>query len=286
MKEIHQILSKYDVFTVGELPNTADPDEVLKYISAKSGELDMVFNFETVNLGQKHGNRFLPISFDNADFNRNLTKRQGTVEETDAWTTVFLENHDQGRSISHFASVLPAHREAAAKMLAIILTTLTGTLFLYQGQEIGMINAPKSWPGDAYKCVRSVNYLTDVLERTGADPKALEAAQSNLRRVARDHDRVPMQWEGSVNAGFSSPDAEPWVPALDCCRDINVANQIGKEDSVLEYWRRLLVLRKQYFRLFVYGDFISADQQKDLMMYLKRDPTSGVRSLTAANLSQ
>ena len=285
LKEMHAILSEYDVFTVGELPNTPDHDEVLKYISAKSGELDMVFNFDTVNLGQKHGNRFLPTSFDNSDFKHNLTRWQGIVENSDAWTTVFLENHDQGRSISRFASDLPEHRETAAKMLATILTSLTGTLFIYQGQEIGMINAPKSMPVDAYKCIRSLNYFNDVRDRTNADPKALETARSNLQRVARDHARVPMQWNDSANAGFSAPDVEPWMAVLDGYKDMNVADQIGRDNSVLEYWRRLLVLRKKYSRIFVYGTFKMIDQQKDLMIYVKHDPTSGSKSLTVANLS-
>ncbi|KAM0281792.1 hypothetical protein ACHAQH_003374 [Verticillium albo-atrum] len=137
-------MAKYDVMTVGELPNTPDLEDVLAYISPSSGALDMVFNFDTVNLGQTPGNRFLPIPFDNNDFKRTLTKWQTLSDVHEAWPTVFLENHDQGRSVSRFASDLAQYREAAANMLATVLSTMTGTLYLYQGQEIGMINAPVS----------------------------------------------------------------------------------------------------------------------------------------------
>lgn len=286
LKEIKQILSEFDVMTVGELPNTPDRNEVLRYISAGSGELDMVFNFDTVNLGQTAGNRFLPQPFDNSDFKRELTKWQTLPGETDAWTTVFLENHDQGRSISRFASDLPEHRQSAAKMLATILATMTGTLFLYQGQEIGMINAPESWAPSEYKCVRSVNYFHDVCARTGNDPSAIQQAAHNLQRVARDHARVPMQWEPTGNAGFCPDAVKPWMSVLDVHREINVAEQIDTKGSVLGYWRSILALRKKYARMFVYGRFVAVEQQRDLMSFLKIDNSTGLRTLTVANLSK
>lgn len=286
LKEMKGVMSPFDVMTVGELPNTPDRADVLKYISASSGELDMVFNFDTVGLGQTPGNRFLPIPFDNADFKYNLTKWQALPETTDAWTTVFLENHDQGRSVSRFASDLPQFREASAKMLATVLASMTGTLFLYQGQEIGMINAPASWSERNYKCVRSVNYFNDVCERAGNDPAALEEARGNLQRVARDHARVPMQWDDSANAGFCADGVQPWMPVLESHVDINVSKQLGRQDSVLEYWRSLLKLRKRLSALFVYGKFTLIEQHKDLMMFLKADSGTGLRALTVANLSK
>ncbi|EWZ02892.1 hypothetical protein FOYG_02106 [Fusarium oxysporum NRRL 32931] len=193
---MEQVMAPYDIMTVGELPNTPDLEDVLKYISpnSQSGsqEIDMVFNFDTVNLGQTPGNRFLPISFDNNDFKHCLTKWEKLPETTGAWTTVFLENHDQGRSVSRFVSDLPEFRERVAKMLATLLATMTGTPFLYQGQEIGMIDGPESWSADEYKCVRSFNYIQDIRDRTNHNPAAIEEATKNLQRVARDHARVPM----------------------------------------------------------------------------------------------
>ncbi|KAG4257557.1 hypothetical protein FPRO03_13863 [Fusarium proliferatum] len=290
LREMKQVMAPYDIMTVGELPNTPDLDDVLKYISPGSEpgsrEIDMVFNFDTVNLGQTPGNRFLPVPFDNNDFKRCLTKWQKLPETTGAWTTVFLENHDQGRSVSRFASDLPEFRERAAKMLATVLATMTGTLFLYQGQEIGMINAPETWSADEYKCVRSANYIQDVRQRTNNDPDAINEATENLRRVARDHARVPMQWDNTTNAGFTSPDAVPWMPVLDSYREINVANQLGDKNSVLGYWREMIKLRKRFSSLFVYGTFTSINEHRDLLAFIKTDPKTGARALTIANLSQ
>uniref|UniRef100_A0A0C4DJD6 Glycosyl hydrolase family 13 catalytic domain-containing protein n=1 Tax=Fusarium oxysporum (strain Fo5176) TaxID=660025 RepID=A0A0C4DJD6_FUSOF len=153
--EMKQVMAPYDIMTVGELPNTPYLEDVWKHISPNSQpgshEIDMVFNFDTVNLGQTPGNRFLPIPFDNNDFKLCLTKWQKLPETTGDWTTVFLENHHQGRSVSRFGSDLPEFRERVAKMLATLLATMTGTLFLYQGQEIGMINGPESWSANEYK---------------------------------------------------------------------------------------------------------------------------------------
>ena len=80
-----------------------------------------------------------------------VEKWQSFIEGTDGWTTAFCENHDNGRSVSRFGSDAPEFREISAKMLALMMVTMTGTLFIYQGQEIGMINAPREWPIEEYK---------------------------------------------------------------------------------------------------------------------------------------
>lgn len=285
LQEVKEILSQYDVMTVGELPSTPDHNEILRYISGDSAELDMVFNFDTVQLGKKVENRLIPQTFSKADFKHNLTKWQTLPELNNAWTSVFLENHDQGRSVSRFASDLPEYRVASAKVLATVLCTMSGTLFIYQGQEIGMINTPESWSADEYKCVRSVNYYKDVAIRTNNNPKAMLEAHKNLRQLARDHARVPMQWNGSKNAGFCSEGCRPWMSVLESSKDINVANQLADENSVLSYWRRLLALRKEHSRLFTYGNFRLLHTQENILAFLKNDVIAGKQSLTVANLS-
>lgn len=279
--EMNDIFDKYDVMNVGELPNTPNPDNVMKYISAKERQLNMVFNFDVVNLGQTRGARFETVPFTTADFKRELFRWQD-ISGTDSWTTAFLENHDQGRCISRFASDKPEHREQAAKMLAMVLASLTGTLFLYQGQEIGMTNAPRSWPAEEYKCIKSVHYWNDVKTRTNNDPQALAKALDGMQIMARDHARVPMQWDSSSNAGFCGPDAKPWMRVVDNYTELNVAEQEGRDGSVLEFWRTLLRLRKQYKDLFVYGSFEEIEQGGDLMMFTKREGDKV--ALTVANL--
>ncbi|KAJ9620699.1 uncharacterized protein PV06_06076 [Exophiala oligosperma] len=286
LREINSVFAEFgEIMTVGELPNTPDPNKVLEYISNKNKELNMVFNFDTVYLGTKPGNRFIPVAFDNSDFKRELTKWQNVIDDGTAWTTVFLENHDQPRSVSRFASDDPHLREASAKMLSTVLCSLSGTLFLYQGQEIGMINAPVDWPVENYQCVRSRNYFADVCAKTQNDPEAIAEARKALQRVARDHARVPMQWDSSANAGFTGFEIHPWMPVLASCREISVADQLDRRDSVLRFWREMLSLRKMYLGLFVYGRFTMVESPADIFVFTKHDVDSGCTSLTVANLS-
>ncbi|CAN6674904.1 oligo-1,6-glucosidase Ima1p [Trichomonascus vanleenenianus] len=284
ISEVRSVLADYDVFTVGELPNTPDEATVMRFISAREEQLDMVFNFDTVYLGQTPGDRFSLQTFTKADFKRELTRWQKVIQDTDAWTTVFLENHDQGRSVSRFASDDPAHRVQAAKMLSVVLGTMTGTLYLYQGQEIGMVNAPPSYPVEEYKCIRSVNHYNKIRKQTGDDPLAMSEALDALQKVARDHARVPMQWDDSANAGFCDANATPWMRVLDTYKDINVASQVGKKDSVLEFWKKMVRFRKQHKELFVYGRFHAIDEREDLLVFVK-EAFDGKTSLTVANLS-
>lgn len=146
-----------------------------------------------------------------------------------------------------------------------------------------MTNAPRSWPAEEYKCIKSVNYWIDVQEKSKGDPAALEKALDGMQLMARDHARVPMQWDSSPNAGFCGKDAKPWMRVVDNYTEINVAEQTGRQDSVLEFWRRMLKVRKEYKDLFVYGKFQLIDQGDDLLVFSKEDD-GGKMSLTVANL--
>jgi oligo-1,6-glucosidase len=253
LTEMNEILSKYDAMTVGELPHTTDRAEILSYVSAQEKQLNMVFNFDVVNLGQGGQYKHAAAPFRLTEFKSAIAVSQHLVLGTDAWATVFLENHDQARSISRYASDSPVHRVASGKLLSMLLATLTGTLYIYQGQEIGMINAPESWPIEEYKDVESLNYYRMVEQRTGGDPKALREALKGIQWVARDHARTPMQWSDAPHGGFTS--GTPWMRINDVYPEINVKSQLRDEKSVLEFWKRMLALRKDYRDLFVYGQF-------------------------------
>lgn len=139
-------------------------------------------------------------------------------------------------------------------MLALLTTCLTGTLYIYQGQEIGMINIPKSWPIEEYKCIKSVNHYNMVKTSTNGDPTALSAALEGIQQVARDHARTPMQWDGSANAGFTNG-SKPWMRVHDEYININVKRQALDPNSILSFWKRMLQIRKQYSDFLVYGDY-------------------------------
>jgi oligo-1,6-glucosidase len=130
------------------------------------------------------------------------------------------------------------------------------------------------------------NYFNDIRERTLNNPQALEEARRVLQRFANDHTRVPMRWDASVNVGFRNPHATPWLPALESCKQINVADQTLRKGSVLNFWRKLLLLRKQYVELFVYGGFQLLDSSTDVMLFTKHDPNSSRTLLTVANMSK
>jgi oligo-1,6-glucosidase len=283
--EMNDVFDKYDIFTVGELPNTPLGSDVMAYVSTSKRQLNMVFNFDLVSLGQTLGNRLVPVPFSTCDVKRQLSRWQTFVNGTDAWTTVFLENHDQGRSISRFGSDSEHYRERSGKMLAMILSSMTGTLFVYQGQEIGMTNAPKSWGAEEYKDIRSVNFYEQIRERSGGDKGALKKALDGMQKVASDHARLPMQWDGSPNAGFTSESVKPWMRVNDNFAHVNVEQQIRDEKSLLSFWKRLIKLRKKYKDIFVYGRYELCDtDDEDLFIFIKMG--SGMTSLTVANMSE
>lgn len=283
--EMNDVLAKYDTMTVGELPFTPDNKKVLKYVSAKAKQLSMVFQFDITDLGRGkvHHYDVKPRSFTLQEFKAALARTQSLVAGNDGWSTAFLENHDQARSISRYASDKPEHRVASGKMLALMLATLTGTLYIYQGQEIGMINAPRAWGIEEYKDIDSMNFYKIMQDRTNSNPAALERAMDALQYLGREHARTPMQWDDSTNGGFS--EATPWMRANDSFRTINVKSQIGDENSVLSFWKKMLALRKEHADLFVYGDFELLDPDNgDILVYIKE--YLGSKALVVLNFTE
>ncbi|GAB7366888.1 hypothetical protein MBLNU230_g1250t1 [Neophaeotheca triangularis] len=260
LAEMNAVLSKYDAMTVGECPNTPDMARVQKYVSASEKALNMVFQFDIVDVGiGQFKFQTTPFNWTLPEFKSAVSRTQSIMSGTDSWSTSFLENHDQARAVSRFGNDSHEFREISAKMLALMLVTLSGTLYLYQGQEIGMINMPLSWSMDEYKDLDSSNYYNMVKRNTNGDPAALQGAKEALQYLARDHARVPMQWDSSENGGFSK--AKPWMRANDSYREINAAAQEGDPSSVLAFWKLLLQIRKKYLDTFVFGDFQCLDSE-------------------------
>ncbi|KAL3476211.1 glycoside hydrolase superfamily [Aspergillus californicus] len=275
MREMNAVLAKYDAMTVGELPNTPTLEGVLRYVSAAEKQLNMVFSFDTVDLGMGKDYKFLTKlrSWTLPEL-KTVTKRaQDILNGTDGWTTVFIENHDQARSVSRFGSDrTPELRVSSAKMLAMWQCTLSGTQFVYQGQEIGMVNAPEEWGFEEYKDIDSTNYYRMVKEMSNNDPVQMETAMQAMQHLARDHARLPMQWSAEANAGFSAPtSAKPWMRPHDNHTDINVRAQEAEPDSVLSFWKKMMRLRKEYAESFVFGTFELVDEQnEEVFSYLKK----------------
>ena len=238
-----------DIVLIGELPAT-DTDEINRYISPASHELDMVLDFDHFMAGNdwhaplhERTRPALPLLKD------AIAKQQAFLKT--GWTSAFTENHDNPRSIDRFGPGDGKHRGAASKMLDLFLCTLSGTIFLYQGQEIGMTNIDGSWKRDDIRDAAGLVYLDEMERKFPQDPTKREAALEGLRRLGRDNGRTPVQWSAAEHAGFSG--VEPWIRVVDNYKEINLAAQEGAEDSVLSFWKRMIGMRRKYKDQLIWG---------------------------------
>jgi len=208
---------------------------------------------------------------------------------TEGWSTAFMENHDQGRSVTKYGDDSPQWRALSAKVLATMLATSTGTLFLYQGQEIGMINVPKSWPLEEYIDIEATNWKSLVKQQRKTDDDAdLMDVHKALQILARDNARTPMQWDATVNAGFSPRGAKkPWMRVNDSYEEINVAAQEHDPQSVLSFWKAMIRVRKRHLDVFAHGSFDLHDASNDAtFVYTKTaQDASRLGALVALNFT-
>ncbi|SCV74865.1 BQ2448_7894 [Microbotryum intermedium] len=273
---------------IGELPNTPDIKEVLKFVAAEAKEFHMVIQFDLADLDRRKGKfHLMHKEWPLTNFKKITANYQQLTEaKYDAWAVTYLENHDQARSVPRYASDAPEHRVNSAKMLATYLLTVSGTPIIYQGEEIGMINCPKSWPMSEYKDVQTINQWAEMQQVAAEtnDPKLLEEGKFGIQMTSRDHARTPMQWSSEKQAGFSTAD-ETWMRVMDSYKEINVAAQQGDESSTIEYYRKLIAFRKQNKALFPYGHFEMLDKDNEqTIVYLKRGDDGRV-ALVALNFT-
>ena len=218
----------------------------------------MVFQFDIVLLdtGAMDGDRFKTGTVSIPSLKAALKRMQVlTTASANGWTTSFLENHDIARSVSRFGCTsTPELRERSTKMLATMLATLSGTLFIYQGQEIGMTNLPADLDPSEYKDVDTLNYLEYIRKQNPGDDKVYKEALDGVSKVARDHARTPVQWSSDPHAGFTTG-KKPWMKVNDNYPQINVAQQLGDAKSVLSFWKKLLQLRKGDKSIWINGGF-------------------------------
>lgn len=152
------VLSKYDTLTVGEMPFMDDEEERLEVIKAHEGALNMIFTFEMIGLDiVGEVGRFSLRPWTVAEL-RDVVEKAHRMITQDGWHTLFCENHDQPRSVTRFCDDSDEHRVAGTKLLCIMQTSLPGTIYLYQGEELGMRNVPATWGPEEYKDIESVNY--------------------------------------------------------------------------------------------------------------------------------
>lgn len=277
LRDLGHILQRYNAMTVGELPHTPRMVDVLDYVSAKQKQLSMVFQFDVIGIGFGAGLPYdtSPRNWTLSDLRARVARTQALVDgSTDGWSTTFLENHDQARSVSRFGcDDAVTHLElweCSAKMLAMFVASLSGTLFVYQGQEIGMANAPADWDIEEYKDLDSLNYYNYVKEHRRDDPDALARAKAALAHLARDHGRMPMQWDATPNAGFTTASAKPWMRVHDNYPTLNVKRQVHRPASVLAFWRELLRVRRANAAIFAEGVFADTDTSNEAVFVFEK----------------
>lgn len=245
LREMNQrVMSKYDMMTVGEGPGIT-PERAHDYVGAGRKELDMIFHFGHMFIDHGPGGKYDVKSFSLPEFKRVFETWDKAVGE-DGWLSIFLDNHDFPRMVSRFGNDGKYHQESA-KLLAILIATLRGTPCIYQGSEIGMTNVAFSSFHD-YRDVELKNELNEW-EQDGRDTdKLLKAAH----RQGRDNVRTPMQWSNQPNADFTSGD--PWIKVNPNYTSINVLSQEEDPNSILNFYRELLAMRKLHPTL-VYGHY-------------------------------
>ncbi|MCD7807655.1 MAG: alpha-glucosidase [Lachnospiraceae bacterium] len=226
------VFSQYDCLTLAEAPMIT-PAKALEYIEEKPGnELDMVIQFET-ECADCLFTDWIPMKFSLRKLKSAFSRWQTTLDGK-AWNMLYIENHDHPRIISRYGS--EKFRTESGKMLAVSYLFQKGTPFIYQGQEIGMTNWRPDSP-DKYKDVQTIwKYQNTALNQS--DEKRLH----RLWRSARDSARTPVQWSSEPHAGFSQ--GKPWTSVNKNYRRVNVAAQEKDSDSLLNFYRKAIALRK------------------------------------------
>ncbi|RIV19532.1 alpha-glucosidase [Alicyclobacillaceae bacterium I2511] len=233
----HQVLSRYDVMTVGETGGVS-PSDARLYAGFNRQELNMVFQFEHMNIDAGPGGKWDLKPWKLTDLKQVLSRWQQELHGT-AWNSLYFGNHDQPRSVSRFGDD-GLYRVESAKMLATCLMLQQGTPYIYQGEEIGMTNVDFPSIKD-YRDVEIMNLWQEQVEQGGADPaKVLHA----IHVKGRDNARTPMQWSADAHAAFTV--GEPWIKLNPNYPQVNVAQAVADENSVYHYYKRLIRLRKQH----------------------------------------
>lgn len=256
-----EVLSKYDIITIGETGGVT-VDEAVHYANADGSELNMVFQFEQQELDGGETFKWNDRKIVLTEL-KEVTSRWQTRLFERAWNSLYWCNHDQPRIVSRLGDE-GAYREKSAKMLATCLHFMQGTPFIYQGEELGMTNVPFADISD-YRDLESINAYNAFVVESKQITK--ENMLRYLRMKSRDNSRTPVHWNDGHNAGFST--GQPWIMINPNYREINAQEQTRREDSVFRYYQKLIQMRKT-LDIITYGDFeLILPDHRDLFAYTR-----------------
>lgn len=267
---------KYDAFTVGEVFNMK-PDELPEFIG-ETGHFSTIFDFSAHTLTDGEHGWYDAPKLEFAKWRATIIQAQLETQKY-GFKANIIENHDEPRGASRF---LPSYAQTSdgIKMLGTISLLLRGIPFIYQGQEIGMRNA--KWNSmEEFDDISTKDQYHTAREAGLSDQEALEVCS----RMSRDNARTPMQWTSGENGGFTK--GTPWLKVNPLFKDVNVEAQEQDPDSVLNYYRKLVALRKsdELKEVFTYGEFLPEYENVDgVMAFYRKDESKCI--LVAANFGK
>ena len=260
LKEMNrEVLSKYDIVTVGEGPGI-NLKNGLNYVAENEKELNMIFHFDhlTIDFGPK--GKYDPIPLNFIRFKEIFTKWDNLLANK-GWNSIFLGNHDFSRIVSRFGND-KEYRVESAKLLITLIMTLRGTPYIYQGDEIGMTNV--SYPSiDFYNDIETLN----AWKEASINGENMSEFINAVHLQSRDNSRTPMQWNLKRNSGFTIGD--PWIPVNKNYKNINVSSQLKDSNSILNYYKRIISFRKLNATL-VYGNYKDLEPNHPYLFVYKR----------------
>ncbi len=254
LKEMNrEVFSKFDVMSVAEgAGNTFEDAHAL--VDADRNELNMAYAFEAIDIAKPEGYSVLHF--------KEVFSKWDSAFASKGWLSIVLANHDQARLVSRFGNDSSEFRDVSSKMLTTFLLSMRGTPYYYYGDELGMTNAGFEKIED-YKDMPTLNEYQHQKNIGGDLKKYMEF----IKFSCRDNGRTPMQWDSSINAGFTS--GTPWLKINPNYKYINVSAQEKDENSCLNYLKKMVKLRKEN-EVLVYGKFTSIDKNNpDVFAYTR-----------------
>lgn len=261
LKELVRDAGIEDFVTVGEMSSTS-LEHCIRYSAPEEKELSMCFNFHHLKVDYKDGDKWNLAQTDYKKLKQLFMEWQTGMQEGNGWNALFWCNHDQPRIVSRMGDENVYWKESA-KMLAGMIHFMRGTPYIYQGEEIGMLNA--HYPSiEQYRDVESLNYYHILLEKGKTEQEALAI----LAARSRDNSRTPMQWDDTIYGGFS--EAEPWIPmSAAFTKEITVEAQQNDENSILSFYKKLIAMRKAY-TVIAKGEISFLETDSDMVLAYER----------------
>lgn len=257
----HEVLSRYDVMTVGEAPNT-NSDQALQYTLPENKELNMVFHFDHMHLDYGRYGKFSDIHFKVSDLKAVLTEWQLKLEK--GWNSLYWSNHDQPRAVTRFGDD-GEFRVESAKMLATLLHMMKGTPYIFQGEELGMKNVHFDSIED-YKDIET-KYFYQLMKEKGESPSYIEDA---IYLKSRDNARTPFPWNGNKEEGYGFSSGEPWIQYSPDNLSIHAEACLADSQSIFYYYQKLISLRHE-FPIIAHGKYeLINEKDSDVFSYLRK----------------